>query len=89
MLYIMHRTQLYLDEDLWTTLQIRAKKDGTTISELVRQAARERYSDDVEGRRAAVDSFIGIREDRPELEDVDAYIRTLRKGDRRRKMLAE
>lgn len=89
MLYIMHRTQLYLDEDLWTTLQIRAKKDGTTISELVRQAARERYSDDVEGRRAAVDAFIGIRDDRPELEDVDAYLRTLRKGDRRREMLAE
>ena len=89
MLYIMHRTQLYLEEDLWTTLQDRAHREGTTISELVRRATRDRYMNHIDERRAAMEGFIGIRADRSEFDDVDAYIRDLRRGDRRRKMLAE
>jgi len=43
MLYIMKRTQLYLDDDLWGALHAKALLGGTSISELVRTAARERY----------------------------------------------
>jgi hypothetical protein len=89
MLYIMHRTQLYLDDDLYTTLKARAKKDGTTISELVRTAARSNYINETEKRQAAAQTFFGIRADRPEFNDVDAYIRDLRRGDRRPVMLSE
>jgi predicted DNA-binding ribbon-helix-helix protein len=87
MLYIMHRTQLYLEDDLWTALKIRAQESGTTISELVRVATRERYMNLYEERRAAMEAFVGIRADRPEFDDVDAYIRDLRSGKNRRKRL--
>jgi hypothetical protein len=83
MLYIMHRTQLYLDEDLWTTLQTRARLEGTTISELVRSAAREKYMSNRAQRVADMTSVIGIWKDYPEFEapgSVDAYIRDLRKS---------
>lgn len=86
MIYIMHRTQLYLDDNLWTTLKARAQRDGTTISELVRVAARERYMDHLERRRAAMEAFVGIRSDRPEFEDVDGYIRNLRKDTRTQRL---
>ena len=89
MLYIMHRTQLYLDDDLWTALQTRARLEGTSISELVRTAARERYMDKLERRKAAMKTFIGIRKDRPEFDDVEAYIRNLRTDDRMERLKEE
>ncbi len=82
MLYIMHRTQLYLDEALWTTLQARAKKDGTTISELVRIAARERYLDNFDERKAAMLAVVGLWKDRTDMPDTDTYIRNIRNEDR-------
>src|SRR5438132_1214425 len=39
-LYIMRRTQLYLEEDAWKALHVRSKISGLSISELVRQAIR-------------------------------------------------
>lgn len=63
-------------------LKSRAQRDGTTISALMRTAARDRYMDHPEKRRAAMEAFVGIRADRPELDDVDAYIRDLRKDTR-------
>lgn len=78
----MHRTQLYLDDDLWAALQARALCEGTSISELVRTAARDRYMNKLESRRAAMKAFVGIRKDRPEFDDIDAYVRDLRTGDR-------
>ena len=41
-LYIVRRTQLYLDEDLWKILRTRSRQDKTTVSDLVRRAVRER-----------------------------------------------
>jgi len=89
MLYIMHRTQLYLDDDLWTTLQAKARQDNTSISELVRTAARDRYVTSHEQRVADMESVIGLWKDRTDLPDTENYIRNLRRGDRRRKMLAK
>jgi hypothetical protein len=85
----MHRTQLYLDDDLWTTLQTRARLEGTSISELVRTAARDRYMDKLERRKAAMKAFIGIRKGRPEFDDVEAYIRNLRTDDRMERLKEE
>ena len=78
----MRRTQLYLDDDLWNVLRTRARKQGTTISELVRQAARERYLGKLEQRREAMQALVGIGKDRSELSDSVAYVRHLRRGSR-------
>jgi hypothetical protein len=76
----MRRTQLYLDDDLWKALHTRARTQGTTVSDLVRQAARERYLGKLDGRREAMQAFVGIRKDRFEPADFD--VRSLRRGSR-------
>jgi len=78
----MRRTQLYLDEDLWTILHTHARDSGVTISELVREAVRERYLGKHEERRKAMQAFIGIRKDSRDTTDSTAYIRALRRGSR-------
>jgi hypothetical protein len=79
----MHRTQLYLDDDLWTTLRMRARKQGTTISDLVRQAVRDRYLGNLEERRKAMFAFVGIRKDRKDLPgSTEEYVRNLRRDTR-------
>jgi metal-responsive CopG/Arc/MetJ family transcriptional regulator len=78
----MHRTQLYLDDDLYTTLKARAQQDGTSISELVRVAARDRYSDKSEQRKSAMLGIVGLWKDRADLPDTETYIRNLRDDDR-------
>jgi hypothetical protein len=77
----MKRTQLYLDDDLWNALHSRAKRQGTTISELVRQAARKEYLDKQEGRRKAMHALVGLRKDR-DIPDSVEYVRSLRRGSR-------
>ena len=74
----MKRTQLYLDDDLWAALHAKAALDGTTISELVRVAARDRYVANREQRREAMMSAIGIWKERTDLEDTETMIRRLR-----------
>ncbi len=78
----MRRTQLYLDDDLWAALRARARVQGTTISDLVRQAARKCYLGDREGRREAMHAFVGVAKDRSELPDSTEYVRRLRRGSR-------
>ena len=78
----MKRTQLYLDDDLWQALHVKARGEGTTISELVRRAARERYLGKLDERRNAMQSFIGSASDRPEFGDPEEYVRNLRRGSR-------
>ena len=59
----MKRTQLYLDDDLWHALHARARSQGTTISDLVRQATREQYLGKLDERRQAMQAFVGIRKE--------------------------
>lgn len=82
MLYIMKRTQLYLDDDLWRALHAKAHLGGTSISELVRTAARERYMVNREKRRAAMLGIVGLWKDRTDLPDTETYVRNLRNDDR-------
>jgi len=86
MLYIMKRTQLYLDEDLWQALHTRAAIEKTTVSDLVRTAARERYLEDSEKRRKALMGIVGIWKDRTDLPDTETYVRNLRKGSRLKRL---
>lgn len=78
----MKRTQLYLDDDLWDMLHIRARNEGSSVSELVRKAVRERYLGNLDERAKAMQAFIGIRKDRTDIGDSTEYIRNLRRDNR-------
>jgi len=86
MLYIMKRTQLYLDDDLWNTLHVKALNGGTSISELVRTAARDRYMVNLEERRAAMLGIVGLWKDRTDLPDTETYVRNLRTDNRLKRL---
>lgn len=78
----MKRTQLYMEDDVWKVLQIRAKQSKSTISELVRQAVREKYLDKKAERKEAMLSVIGLWKDRTDLPDTERYVRSLRDDNR-------
>ena len=83
----MKRTQLYLDDDLWNVLHARARSQRTSISHLVRQAARERYLGNLDERRKAMEGLVGIWKDRTDLpESTEEYVRTLRRDTRRERL---
>jgi hypothetical protein len=78
----MRRTQLYLDDHLWNALHSRARSRKTTVSELVREAVRERYLSPRDERKQAMQEFLGIRKGRPAGLDSVEYVRSLRRSDR-------
>ena len=79
----MKRTQLYLDDDLWNALHNRARTEKTTISHLVRQAARERYLGNLDDREKAMKALVGIWKDRTDLpESTEEYVRSMRRDTR-------
>jgi hypothetical protein len=78
----MRRTQLYLDDPLWNALHARARSQKTTISELVRVAARDRYLGRRDEQRKAMQEFAGSQKRRSDPVDSARYIRDLRRGDR-------
>ena len=78
----MRRTQLYLDDQLWSALHERARSQRTTVSALVREAARERYLGDREQRMQTMQEFIGIRKSAAEAGNAVAEVRRLRQGSR-------
>ena len=81
-LYIVRRTQLYLDEDLWGALHARARSRQTTVSELVREAVRERYLGKRDLRIQAMQAFVGIREEAAGAPAAVEIVRGLRRGNR-------
>ena len=78
----MRRTQLYLDDDLWKALHARARLSGSTISELVRKAVRERYLGRLDQRKRAMQAAVGLWKDREDIGDSAAFVRKLRRGTR-------
>ena len=85
----MRRTQLYLEDDLWTALHAKALLEGATVSELVRVAVRERYMGNLAERRAAMLGIVGLWKDRAGMEDAETFIRTLRDDNRLERLEAE
>jgi hypothetical protein len=85
----MKRTQIYLDDDLWAALHAQAILGGTSISELIRIAARDRYMGNIEERRAAMMGIVGLWKDRTDIENTEAYIRNLRNDDRMERLGVE
>jgi len=73
-LYIVKRTQLYLEDDVWQALHARARQEETTISDLVRQAVRERYLGSQMARKAAMQAVVGIWKGRTDIGNTEAYV---------------
>jgi hypothetical protein len=71
---------IYLEEQLWSALHARARSEKTTISELVRQAVRERYFGGLERRAKAMFDFVGSRKAAAGAPDATSEIRALRRG---------
>jgi Ribbon-helix-helix protein, copG family len=86
MIYIMRRTQLYLQENIWKTLHVRSRQQGTSISELVRQAIDEKFGTSPVNRKEAMRALVGLRKHRRDLRDTATYVRKLRKGKRLRRI---
>ena len=85
----MRRTQLYLDEVLWGTLHARARSQQTTVSELVREAIRERYLGNRDQRMKAMQAFVGIRKQTSETPDAVETVRSLRRANRLHRLTAK
>ncbi|MFQ5743111.1 MAG: CopG family transcriptional regulator [Acidobacteriota bacterium] len=85
-MYIHHmiRTQLYLDETIHARLRELSRKQGRTISELVRDALRRAYGADGPGRRiATLRGIEGLWRDRQDLAETDTFVRQLRRDTHR------
>lgn len=78
----MRRTQLYLDDSLWEALHAQARSRKTSISELVREAARERYLTRRDEQRKAMQEFVGSQKRASDAPDSIAFIRSLRRSGR-------
>lgn len=78
----MRRTQLYLEQQLWDVLQVQARLTGTTMSDLVREAVRDRYVGTAARRHEVFQAFAGSRKERAEFADSEKYVRNLRRGTR-------
>jgi hypothetical protein len=79
----MVRTQLYLDEEMHARLRELAKRQGRTVSDLVREAVARAYGPEgSDERRATLRGITGLWHDR-DLEATDAYVRGLRRDTRR------
>jgi hypothetical protein len=80
----MKRTQLYLNDDVWKALHIQSRQQGVSISELVRQAVREKYLNSSANRAEAMEALVGLRKNGKSQPDAENYIRQLRRGKRLR-----
>jgi hypothetical protein len=89
MLLMMRRTQLYLDDDLWNALHFHARLNGTTISDLVRKSARDKYMGNPEERSAAMQGIVGLWKDRGDIEITELSVRGIRRGARMQRIEKE
>ncbi|MEK7406600.1 MAG: CopG family transcriptional regulator [Acidobacteriota bacterium] len=78
----MKRTQLYLPEDDCKLLEMLARQSRSSVSELVRQAVREKYCARASNRREIFQSVVGLWRNRQDLPDAQTYVRALRRGRR-------
>ena len=82
----MVRTQLYMDDDLHKRLKSLARKQGRTVSDLVREAVARVYAPvGVEERLETLRAVEGIWRDHEEVGDAHEYVRRMRADTRRTK----
>ena len=80
----MIRTQLYLDASVHRQLQGLARRQGRTISELVRDALLRTYgTPNTDQRIATLRAIEGLWRDRKDIGDSSVYVRRLRRDTHR------
>ena len=88
-MYIHHmtRTQLYLDDAVHARLTALARRQGRSMSDLVREALARAYGEDREDeRKNSLKAIEGLWKDRSDLPDTGAYVRRLRRNTRSRRL---
>lgn len=58
----MHRTQIYIDEDLFELIKSRARRKKLTISEYIRRTLRKNIKSELELKKSGIgiDRFAGM-----------------------------
>ncbi len=85
-IHYMVRTQLYLDQDLHQRLKSLTRKQGRTVSDLVREAVARAYAPvGVDERLETLRAVEGIWRDHEEVGDSHEYVRRMRSDTRRGK----
>jgi hypothetical protein len=78
------RTQLYLDDEIHARLRDLARRQGRTISELVRDALDRTYGKaGPNALSASLRAVCGLWKDRDDIGDTAGYVRRLRRDTRR------
>lgn len=82
----MVRTQLYLDEELHARLKALARKQGRTVSDLVRDGLARVYATaGVDERLSSLRAIEGLWRDRDDIGEAHEYVRRLRRDTRSRR----
>lgn len=83
----MKRTQLYLDDDMAKTLSAVSRQRGQTVSELVRECIREKYSEQHSVDKVALArQLAGVWKLRTDILQAEEYVRGFRKDTRRKRL---
>ena len=83
----MVRTQLYLDEAVHRRLRELARKQGRTVSDLVRDAVAKTYGGhSIEEQIRTLRGIAGLWRDRTDLGTTREYVRRLRRDTPRRRL---
>jgi metal-responsive CopG/Arc/MetJ family transcriptional regulator len=75
--YKMKRTQIYIDEKIYSHLEKESKTKGVSISEIIRESIQEKLTKKIQKILRATDEVCGIWKDRK--FDINSYIRDTRR----------
>jgi hypothetical protein len=74
--YFMKRTQIYLDEEIYSFLRKESSITGKSISEIIRDTLKEKLNKDISKLIKSAEEVFGIWSDKE--FDTNEYIRSLR-----------
>lgn len=73
----MKRTQIYLDEKMYSRLERESRAEAASISEIIRQSVQERLDRQSRNLLKAAEEVFGLWKDRK--FDVEAFVRKSRR----------
>ncbi len=71
-----------MEESVWKLLEVLARQSRSSVSDLIRQAVREKYVHTNGNRAEVFRSVAGLWRGRTDLPETATYVRRLRKGRR-------
>jgi predicted transcriptional regulator len=83
----MKRIQIGLDDAIHARLTALARRQGCSMSDLVREALAKAYGEDREDeRKSSLKAIEGLWKKRRDLPDTGAYVRRLRRDTRSKRL---